>query len=377
MSPIAAIVATSVAPEAQVGGQARELAALVLDRPRAGAGLLDQGRHDAFDGGVGKVPLAGELHRGQAGLGPDRLHALDPLKPARDPALGPEAAMVVLAQWSPRVQVAPEQPAVVDHAGDHSHVVCRGGVEDHLARPRLERVQDDHRPVDLRPEALQARDQVEREPVGRARRDPDPVGESRVLLSAAIPARRRRTRKGAVRVVQEENVEPGDADRVEASLGGAPQVRRVVVGAAQRRVREPREALRPLALPKVEIMADRPDERTRVAIHAGQRPAGRPVRLAFAVDIGRQDRVDPVPGAQQRLEALVVELLAEMHEAAAAPGSDCRPARDHRPGNVRESRSERLDYRDLLAPLSPPVEPFEGATSPFPAAPYPAAGPRT
>ena len=62
--------------------------------------------------------------------------------------------------------VAPEQAAVVDDAGDHADPVLRGGPEDELAGPRLERVEDHHRPLDLLAEALEAVDQVEREPVG-------------------------------------------------------------------------------------------------------------------------------------------------------------------------------------------------------------------
>ena len=68
-----------------VGAQARsaadggELGALVLDRPRARAELLDQRRRDAGDRLVGEVPVAGELqHRQAVALG-DRAHPLEPL----------------------------------------------------------------------------------------------------------------------------------------------------------------------------------------------------------------------------------------------------------------------------------------------------------
>ena len=46
-----------------------------------------------------------------------------------------------------------------------------GCLEHQLARPRLERTEDDHRPVDQRGVALKAGDQVEREAVRGARSD--------------------------------------------------------------------------------------------------------------------------------------------------------------------------------------------------------------
>ena len=62
------------------------------------AGLLDQGRDDALDRVVGEVPLAGELHRSEPGALGDRPQPIE-LRPAlRDPALGPEGAMVALRQ---------------------------------------------------------------------------------------------------------------------------------------------------------------------------------------------------------------------------------------------------------------------------------------
>ena len=69
-------------------------------------------------------------------------------------------------------------------------------------------------------------------------------------------------------------------------------------------------------------MADRADQAVVVARDAVQRPPHQPVRLALAVDVGGQDRVDPLVRAQEGHEPLVVHRLAEAQEAPAAPGAD-------------------------------------------------------
>src|SRR3954447_10162497 len=115
--------------------------------------------------------------------------------------------MVAPRQLSLRSDVVPEDPAVVDHARDHPDPVPRGGVEAELGGPGLERVEDDHRPVDRLAEALEAADEVEGEAVGGSRGDADRAGKSSVTerrhavphLLALIP--------GAVRVVEQKQVE--------------------------------------------------------------------------------------------------------------------------------------------------------------------------
>jgi hypothetical protein len=122
--------------------------------------------------------------------------------------------------------------------------------------------------------------------------------------------------------VQQQQVERVGADALQRALGRHAEVARVRVGAAQRRVGEAREALRPLALAFVEVVPDRADEAERVALHALDRATEQPVRLALPVGVGGQDRVDPVPGLDQREEPLVIQRLAEVHEPPAAPGAE-------------------------------------------------------
>ena len=130
-----------------------------------------------------------------------------------------------------------------------------------------------------------------------------------------------------VRVVEEEQVERGGAEPPEAFLGRHPQVLGVGVGPAQRRVGEAREAARPVALALVEVVADGADQRVVLARDPGQRPAEHLVGLALAVGVGGEDGVDPVARAQQLLEALLVDRLAEAEKPAAAPGPDRTAAR--------------------------------------------------
>ena len=235
------------------------------------------------------------------------------------------------ANACPGSDVVPEQAAVVDHARDELHAVLARRGQDELARPRLERVEDHHRPLDQLAEALEAVDEVEREAVRRPRRDADRAGQALVADGPhRLPDHRARV-AGAVGVVQEQEIERAGADALERPLRRHPDVVGVAVRAAQARVGEAREALRPLALARVEVVADRADDAVAVAVEAGERAAEERVGLAGAVGVGGDDRVDPLVRAQERGEALVVERLAEVHEPPAAPGAEGGVTeRDHR-----------------------------------------------
>ena len=176
--------------------------------------------------------------------------------------------------------VVPEHAAVVDDARDDLDVVRAGGREAQLAGPRLERVEDHHRPVDQLAEALEAADDVEREAVRRAGRDAEACARpSSRTARMRIPDDLARVPR-AVGVVQQQHVEGVDAEPLEAALGRHPHVVRVVLGPAQRRMREARKAARPVALGEVEVVADRADDAEAGAIDAGQRATEQLVGLA-------------------------------------------------------------------------------------------------
>ncbi len=235
--------------------------------------------------------------------------------------------MVVRGPLGVGAQVAPEEAAVVDHPGQHLDVVPGRRIEAELTRPGLERVEDDHRPVDPLTEALEAGDQVEGEAVGRPRRDADPCRQP------LIAQRRHRVPDhlagvaDAVWVVEQQQVEGVGADPAEAFLGRHPQVVAVLVGAAQLRVGEAREPFRPFPLALVEVVPDRADQAVVVARDALERPPQHPVGLALPVGVGGKDRVDAVVRAQQRRQAVLGDRLPEVEETPSAPGADRGPTR--------------------------------------------------
>ena len=129
--------------------------------------------------------------------------------------------------------------------------------------------------------------------------------------------------------MEQQQVEAVLPEAIEAALGRHPQVGGVFVRAAQLGVGEARIAARALALSLVEVVADGADQAVSVARHPVERPPEQRVRLTGPVRVRGQDRVDAVAGAQQSLEALGLDRLAEAEEPPAAPGSDrLRPGGD-------------------------------------------------
>ena len=78
----------------------------------------------------------------------------------------------------------------------------------------------------------------------------------------------------------------------------------------------------PVALAVDEVVADRADQAVGVTIDALERAPEQLVGAAGAVDVGGDHRVDPGAGTQHRRQPLLVDRLAEVHEAPAAPGAD-------------------------------------------------------
>src|SRR5436190_1108912 len=186
----------------------------------------------------------------------------------------------------------------------------------------LQRVQDQHRPVDQLAVALEAPDQVQREAVGRARCQAEPPRQTLVANAGKGPPDLLSLEAAAVGVVQEQQVEDVHPAALEAALGGHAHVVEVAVGRPEPGVGEARVAGSALALPVVEVVADRAHEGELVARQAGQGPADQRIGLAGAVHVRGHDRPDLPVGPQEGLEAGLVERLAEVHEPAAAPGPD-------------------------------------------------------
>ena len=132
-----------------------------------------------------------------------------------------------------------------------------------------------------------------------------------------------------VRVVEQQHVEAVLPEALEAPLGGHPEVGAELIRPAKSGIGEAGEALRTVALPLVEVVADRADEAVAVPRDPGERPAEKRVRLPLPVGVGGQHGLDPIPRSKQGLQALLLDRLAEAQVAATAPGSDggCAGAR--------------------------------------------------
>ncbi len=110
--------------------------------------------------------------------------------------------MVVLGERVARQHVVVEQAAVVHHARDQLDAVGSRGLEHEPARPRLQRTENDHRPVNQRGVALQAVDQIEREAIRRAGSHAQQAREARLADRLhALPHRGARV-ADAIGVVQ-------------------------------------------------------------------------------------------------------------------------------------------------------------------------------
>jgi hypothetical protein len=305
-----------------------------------------------------EVPLRRELQQRQAVALRDRPQRVEALGAALDPARRAELAVVALGHRQAGAQVVVEEAAVVEDAREDLHVMGRGRRQRQLTGPWLERVEDQHRPVDDVAVALEAVDDVEGEAVGRTGRDADAACEASVAQrDHALPDRLVRV-AGAVGVVEQQQVERVGADALEAALGGVAQVGRVLARSAQARVGEARKALGALALAVVEVVADGADQRVGVAVEAGERAAEQRVGCALAVDVGGQHGPDALVGAHEREQPLVIERDAVVHEVAARPCAE---------GGVRGIEGHRPEGYAGATNLggSPPCVARSGCCSPF------------
>src|SRR5687767_14728254 len=89
-----------------------------------------------------------------------------------DPAGRAKCPMIACAESMTRLHVIMKKAPVIDNAGDQFDLLLAGGWQHQRTRPRLERVKNDHRPVEQWTKTFETKDQVESEPVCGARGDP-------------------------------------------------------------------------------------------------------------------------------------------------------------------------------------------------------------
>jgi hypothetical protein len=237
--------------------------------------------------------------------------------------------VVVLGEGVARQDVVVEHASVVHDPRDQAHPMRVGRLEHQLAGPRLQRIEDDHRPIDPLCEALQAVDQVEGEAVGRAGRDAQQACEARLACRLHAVPHGIAGVADPIGVVKQQQVEALDSAALQAALGGHANVVAVVAWPAQSLVGEARKAPRAVALAVIEVVADRTDQAVAVALDPRERLPEHAVGLTGAVDVRREHRLDAGARAQQRPHPLLLERLSEVHEAPSAPGADRGRCRIH------------------------------------------------
>ena len=163
-------------------GQGGELADFLLDRPGGFAGLLNESRNCTFHCGMAEIPDRGELEQGEMvffGKGP---HALRLFHAVLNPAFGSVGAMIAGLEFMAReAEIAMEDAAVIHHTRHNLDPVLLARGQGQSDRPRFERIENEHGPVDEITEALEGSKQVEREAICGARRDAEQARQSLVL----------------------------------------------------------------------------------------------------------------------------------------------------------------------------------------------------
>src|SRR5207247_3155603 len=124
------------------------------------------GRNDARHAPLREVPDAGQLqHRQMMPLG-NGPHFIELRSAGFDPTRGPKRAMILRAELVTGPHVVMEQTAIINHARDDFDALLLRSRKNKAARPRFERVENDHRPIDQVAEFFKARNQMESDSIG-------------------------------------------------------------------------------------------------------------------------------------------------------------------------------------------------------------------
>ena len=305
-------------------GQCSQFIHLRKDGLGAITDLLDERRHDAPDGGLTEVPSTCKLKGSQAVFPGDRPELVELRVTGFDPSGRAERAVVALAELMPGPDVVVEDPAVVHNPGQHLDVVLGRRRQRQTTRPRFEWIEDDHRPVDQCSEALEAKDHVQSEPIGRPGSDSQLVRQTGIHeLLHPFPDAVVGVANG-IRVVEEEQVEFAHPAASEGFLGRHAEIVGVIPRAPELRMGEPREAFRAVPFGAVKVVTDGSDQRERIPRQPGERFSQQRIGLAVSVDVGGQERADTlsVRMSGQTDPLGVVQRLTVVHEAATVPGAE-------------------------------------------------------
>ena len=161
----------SSAVRSSLSSTAGQFVDLLFDRLCVGSRLLEQGGGDRFHGGLTEIPLAGELQERQVVALGDFAEPAQLFVGSLDPAGRAERTMVGPGQAGSRLEAAVENAAIIDDASDDFDVLFGCRVEAEAPRPRFERIEDDHGPVDVVTVFLETVDDVQGEAVCGPRGD--------------------------------------------------------------------------------------------------------------------------------------------------------------------------------------------------------------
>ena len=193
-----------------------------------GADFLDHRGDDALDGGLAEIPEAGELEGGDAVFFGDVAHGLEFFVTEFHPTCGAKSAMIAFAELVAWLDIAVEDAAVIDYAGDEFDLMFFGWGKGEGAWPRFEGIENNHCPIEEGAEAFEAEDEVESEAVGGSWSDAEAVGEFGVAeFIHGVPDGIAGVADG-VGVVEHQAIEAVDLAAGELGFGGLADVAGVI-----------------------------------------------------------------------------------------------------------------------------------------------------
>jgi hypothetical protein len=200
------------------------------------------------------------------------------------------------------------------------------------ARPRFERIENNHGPIKERPEAFQTKKNVQRKTVGRAGGEAEAVGEFFLLDFVQGGPDAVAAVAGGIGIMEEEQIEFLGAAAFEGFFHRHAQIAVVVGRRTERGDGKAGIAAGALAAALVEVVSHRADEAITGAGQAVEGATEQGIGGAGAIDIGGDEGADAalVSQTDKPNPALLGERLAKIHEAAAAPGSKSSSSNIHR-----------------------------------------------
>ena len=150
----------------------RKIPNLVLNRPRILPSLLNERRHQARHRRLRQIPQPSQLQGAQPVLLRNRPHPVNLRTPSLHPTRRPIRPVIPRPEHMPGPNIPMEQPTIIHHPRQHLHPELLRRRQHQSTRPRLQRIQNQHRPVNQLTVPLETVNQIIRKPIRRPRRHP-------------------------------------------------------------------------------------------------------------------------------------------------------------------------------------------------------------